>query len=250
MTPEEEAALAASRRKASGRQMSPARKIAYAIGKPLAKALIALLWSTYRVRVIAGEIVVDEVIAARRAYVPCYWHRDILVCLMLLKDWVRRGFNAGIIISASVDGEVPSSIARGWGVKVIRGSATRTGALAMRDMHGVMKSGTSIITAADGPVGPAYFFKPGVLLTSRIGNAPMLPIGCAADRAWYLRRWDDFMIPKPFARIAIAVGEPHAVPAGTSKEGLEAERETMQNAVNQLVQRSKEALGVAEEPRI
>lgn len=205
------------------------------------------MWSTYRVRIVSGSEVVDAVVADGRAYVPCYWHRDILVCLMTLKGWVRRGFDAGIIISPSVDGEVPSSIARGWGVKVIRGSATRTGTLAMRNMHQVMKDGISIITAADGPVGPAYFFKPGVLLTSRIGKAPMLPIGCAADRAWYLRRWDDFMIPKPFARIAIAIGEPHAVPAGTSKDGLEAERETMQNAVNALVRRSKEALGLIEE---
>ena len=109
----------------------------------------------------------------------------------------------------------------------------------MRDMHNVMKEGTSIITAADGPVGPAYFFKSGVIMTSRIGNAPMLPIACAADRAWYLKRWDDFMIPKPFAKIAVAVGEPHSVPSGVSKEGLEAEREAMQNAVNALFELSK-----------
>ena len=242
MSREDEQAVAALRQKGSGRQMSPGRRLAYAIGKPIARALIAVLWSTYRVKVVAGQNQIDAAINAQRAYVPCYWHRDILVCLMTLKQWVQRGFNAGIIISPSVDGEVPSSIARSWGIKVIRGSATRTGTLAMRDMHNVMKAGTSIITAADGPVGPAYFFKFGVIMTSRIGNAPMLPIACAASRAWYLKRWDDFMIPKPFAKIAVAVGAPHSVPSGVSKEGLEAEREAMQNAVNELFELSKRAV--------
>ena len=173
---------------------------------------------------------------------PCFWHRDILVVLLTIRTWIDRGFKAGVVISASVDGEVPARIARSWGAVVIRGSASKTGALAMRDIHAVMKAGTSIISAADGPVGPAYYFKSGVILTSRIGSAPLLPIGCAADRAWYMDRWDDFMIPKPFARVVICVGEPYTLPRGASKDDLEAARLRMQNAVNELVERSKLAL--------
>ena len=243
MSREEEQAVAALRQKGSGRQMSPGRRIAYAVGKPIVRTLIGLLWSTYRVELVSGKEHIDAVI--QRTESPCTLllaSRHIGLSDDASSGWVRRGFNAGIIISPSVDGEVPSSIARSWGVKVIRGSATRTGTLAMRDMHNVMKEGTSIITAADGPVGPAYFFKSGVIMTSRIGNAPMLPISCAANRAWYLKRWDDFMIPKPFAKIAVAVGEPHSVPAGVSKEGLELEREAMQNAVNELFELSKRAV--------
>lgn len=231
-----------SRRNASGRQMSPVRKLVYAVAGPIAMGLVRLLWWSYRIEKVIGADTIDRVVADRRAYVPCYWHRDILICLMAIRGWIDRGFKAGVIISASVDGEVPSKIAQSWGAEVIRGSATRTGALAMRDMHRIMKDGTSIITAADGPVGPAYYFKSGVVLTSRIGSAPMLPIGCAADRAWYLKRWDDFMIPKPFARIVLAVGEPHLVARGASKEGLEQERKTMQIAVNGLVEQSKAVL--------
>lgn len=231
-----------ARRKPGSRRMSGGRRFAYAIGTPVLMALVRLLWWTCRIETVIGADIVERVIADRRPYVPCYWHRDILICLMTIRGWIRRGFAAGVIISASVDGEVPTRIARAWGADVIRGSATRTGALAMRDMHQVMKRGTSIITAADGPVGPAYHFKPGVLLTSRIGSAPMLPMSCAADRAWYLDRWDEFMIPKPFARIVVAVGEPQEVPPGTSMEGLETQRVAMQDAVNVLAEQSKLAL--------
>lgn len=223
----------------SGRKMTLGRKLTYAVGKPILRAVVRLLWATCRVQPLQGQEHVDALIQSGRAHVPCYWHRDILICLMTMRGWISQGFKAGVIISASVDGEVPASIARSWGATVIRGSATRTGALAMREMHQAMKSGTSIISAADGPVGPAYYFKPGVILTSRIGSAPLLPIGCAADRAWHLKRWDDFMIPKPFSRIMVTIGAPHALPRVASKEDLETARQAMENAVNELVDRSK-----------
>ena len=222
--------------------MSLGRRMVYALGTPILLGILRLLWLTWRIEKVIGSEHVDRAIDDDGAYVPCYWHRDILVCLLVIRGWIRRGFKAGIIISASVDGEVPSKIARSWGAEVIRGSASRTGALAMRDMHDVMKRGVSIVTAADGPVGPAYYFKSGVLMTSRIGKAPMLPIGCAADRAWYLDRWDHFMIPKPFARLVISIGEPRSVPKGASMELLEEERIAMQNAVISLAEQSKAEL--------
>jgi lysophospholipid acyltransferase (LPLAT)-like uncharacterized protein len=232
----------ARRNPLSGRQMTPVRRLVYAIATPLIRIVVALLWRSCRVQPVQGVEYVEKVVASEAASVPCFWHRDILVCLLTMRQWIDRGFKAGVVISASVDGEVPSRIASSWGAVVIRGSASRTGALAMRDMHQVMKDGTSIISAADGPVGPAYYFKSGVVLTARIGSAPLLPIGCAADRAWYLKRWDDFMIPKPFAKIAVAVGEPYSLPRGASKDELESARITMQNAVIDLVERSKLSL--------
>jgi lysophospholipid acyltransferase (LPLAT)-like uncharacterized protein len=77
---------------------------------------------------------------------------------------------------------------------------------------------------------------------ARIVSAPLVPLACAADRAWYLRRWDNFMIPKPFARIVLAIGEPVGVPADTSLDKIEDYRLQMQDAVNGLMERSKQEL--------
>lgn len=225
-----------------GRRMTLLRRLGYAIGGPVLAGLVRFLWWTYRVEIVSGRDHAESVIADDRAYVPCYWHRDILVCLMTIRGWIRRGFRAAIIISPSVDGEVPARIARAWGAEVVRGSAKRTGALAMRELHQVMKRGVSIVTAADGPVGPAYYFKSGVLMTSRIGSAPMLPMGCAASRTWQFGTWDDFRVPKPFARVAVAIGEPIEVGAGARAEELEALRKRMQDAVNALSEESKRLL--------
>jgi len=224
------------------RRLSFGRRLYYALGFHLLRITARLLWSTYRIEAFIGEDVANRVIDDGKVYAPCYWHQHTILSLYLFRTWIKRGFNAGFIISPSVDGEVPARIAEAWGAKVVRGSAARTGALAMRDIREILKQGTSIVTAADGPLGPKCEFKAGAVLMSRIGDAPMIPIACAADRAWYLNRWDKFMIPKPFARIVLAVGEPQRVPAGASMEQMDEQRKNMQDAINSLVEQSRQVL--------
>ena len=178
----------------------------------------------------------------KHVYAPCYWHQNHVLCSNLMRSWIRRGFRACFLVSASVDGDVPARIARSWGAEVIRGSANQTGALVLRDMQKMMKDGVAIVTTADGPNGPKYEFKVGAVLMAKIGGTPLVPIACAADRAWYLNRWDDFMIPKPFARIVYAVGEPVSVPRDAAIDKLDEYRLQMQYATNTLMEESKQLL--------
>jgi hypothetical protein len=77
---------------------------------------------------------------------------------------------------------------------------------------------------------------------ARIAGVPIIPIGCAADRAWYFNRWDRFMVPKPFARIVIAIGEPYAIPADTPLDQLELHRINAQEAIMSLMKKAKSTL--------
>jgi hypothetical protein len=165
-----------------------------------------------------------------------------VLCSALIRQWIRRGFRACFLISSSVDGDVPARIAGSWGAEVIRGSANQTGALVLRDMQQMMKRGVSIVTTADGPNGPQHEFKIGAVLMARIGGAPLVPLACAADRAWHLDRWDDFMIPKPFARVVYAVGEPISVPTDRAIGSLEEYRAQMEAATNALIRQSNDYL--------
>ncbi len=225
------------------REMTPGRRAYYFLGTPVVRFVIWLFSATYRVQKIIGEDIADRIIADKKVvYAPCYWHQHHILCSQMMRSWIRRGFKTCFLVSSSVDGEVPARIARSWGAAVIRGSANQTGALALRDMQDMMRKGIGIVTTADGPNGPKYEFKAGAVLMARIGNTPLVPLACAADRAWYLDRWDDFMIPKPFARVVLAVGEPIAVPRGTSMEKLEDYRLQMQYATNALMAESKQLL--------
>jgi lysophospholipid acyltransferase (LPLAT)-like uncharacterized protein len=223
------------RSKRSGRRMSFGRRTAYAIGKPLLRLILFVLTSTYRFEKIIGSDIADRILSDRdRAYVPVYWHGHQIAGSHLVRDWIRRGFKAGIVVSASVDGEVPAAIARSWGAEVIRGSAQETGALVLRDAVAMMKRGVSIVTMSDGPLGPRWQIKTGTVLVARMGDAPIVPIVCAASRAWTMSTWDSFMIPKPFARVLVAVGEPIEVPRTLPASELESVRDEVQAAMESL----------------
>lgn len=233
----------ARRSAASRRRMSPGRRLAYAIGLPILRLILWALHSTYRYLPAIGDDVAERILAdSAQPFVPCYWHQQHILCSQLMRRWIRRGFRACYIVSASVDGEVPARIARSWGADVIRGSAANTGALVLRDAQQKMKDGVSIVATSDGPLGPAFQFKAGTVLMARVGGAPLVPIACAANRAWYLNTWDHFMIPKPFAQVVVAVGEPIDVPRSASADEQEAIRARMQAALEALIQASKSAV--------
>lgn len=227
---------------ASSRRMSLPRRIYYFLGLPVLRGAVRLLWWSYRIEKVIGEDIGKRIVAQNAVSAPCYWHQHHLLCTNLIREWIRKGFRACFLVSASVDGEVPGRIARAWGAEVIRGSANQTGALVLRDMRDVLKRGTSIVTTADGPNGPKYEFKAGAVLMARIANVPLIPLACAAENAWYLRRWDNFMIPKPFSRVVLAIGEPIIVPQDTPLDRIEEFRNRMQDAINSLMEESSHAL--------
>ena len=227
----------------SMRRMTPARRLYYALGLPLLRGLIRLLTATYRIERVIGEEHIEPFIDADAVCAPAYWHQHHIIGSTMVRRWISRGFKACFLVSGSVDGDVPERIARAWGAEVIRGSANKSGALALRDQQRMMKDGFSIVTTADGPRGPQHEFKAGTVLMARIAGVPIVPLGCAADRAWYLeKRWDRFMIPKPFARIVVAVGEPVPVPRDIALDDLEPVRADVQARVMSLMQECEEAL--------
>ena len=227
----------------SQRKLTAGRRIYYALGMPVLRFIFWAVLATYRVQKVIGQDIAARIIADRNTvYAPCYWHQHHVLCSNMMRSWLRQGFRACFLVSASVDGDVPARIARSWGADVIRGSANQTGALVLRDMQEKIRNGIAIITTADGPNGPKYEFKSGAVLMARIGGTPLVPLACAADRAWHLDRWDDFMIPKPFAKVVLAVGDPVVVPRDASMHKLEEYRLEMQYATNALMAESKQIL--------
>ena len=204
----------------SGRRMTPARRLLYRITVPVILLLVRAWWSTCRVVRIEGEAHLDEALARAPSLVPCYWHQHQLYCGKFLIEQRARGLLAGWLISPSVDGELGAMLVRRLGAAVIRGSSTHTGARALRDYYqALVRDNVSPVITPDGPRGPRFKFKPGALLLAQMSGRPILPMAYAASRAWRIK-WDKFVIPVPFARIAIAIGPPCYVPRVSVAEGL------------------------------
>jgi lysophospholipid acyltransferase (LPLAT)-like uncharacterized protein len=198
----------------SQRRLSRGRRLLYRVGLPIASALTTLFWRTYRIREVIGEAAFDAAIREHGALIPCYWHQHLMLCVPYLLGKRKEGIKLGFLISPSVDGEAPAMFARRLGGHVVRGSATNTGARALRDFYqAIAKEGISPMIASDGPHGPRYQFKSGALLLSQLSRKPVIPIAYAAKHCWRLHRtWDHFVLPRPFTRVVVAVGAPYQAP--------------------------------------
>ena len=204
----------------SGRRMTRMRRLLYRLAVPIALGVIRAWWRSCRVVGVVGIEHLDAALARAPSLVPCYWHQHLLYCGKFLVEQRARGLTVGWLVSPSVDGELGAMMLRRFGAVIIRGSSTHTGARALRDYYQALtRDNVSTVITPDGPRGPRFKFKPGALLLAQMSGRPVLPLSYAASRAW-LVKWDKFVIPVPFSRIAIVVGPPRYVPRVTDPQSL------------------------------
>jgi lysophospholipid acyltransferase (LPLAT)-like uncharacterized protein len=229
---------------ASGRRMGPARRALYRVAAPALLGLMRLWWRSCRIVVVVGEQHLDGVLARWPSFLPCYWHQHQLFCARyLLLQHGRRPLKIGFLISPSVDGELGAMIVRRAGGYVIRGSSSHTGAQALKAyFEALMREQVSPVITPDGPRGPRFQFKPGAILLAQMSGRPMLPIAYAASRAAQVG-WDGFVLPLPFARIAIAIGAPREVPRVLDAAGVAALQGEMQDSLRATFDAARAALG-------
>ena len=83
-----------------------------------------------------------------------------------------------------------------------------------------MKAGMQSLIFPDGPDGPAYEPKKGVTFLARKAKGLILPIGVWTKNAYFMKRWDSYAIPFPFARFHASIGEPICVDKDTNEGWL------------------------------
>ncbi|MBN1577834.1 MAG: lysophospholipid acyltransferase family protein [Chitinispirillaceae bacterium] len=153
----------------------------------------------------------------------CFWHAHLLPLAFIFRNTGKTA-----LASASKDGRLAASIARRWKHEIIFGSSSRGGNSAMRECIRVLKERHCVIITPDGPRGPREEVKAGVAQIAMVASAPVVAIRLHADRAWRLRSWDRFMIPKPFARITVTLCNPLSPPPDAqSDESVERFRKSI-----------------------
>jgi lysophospholipid acyltransferase (LPLAT)-like uncharacterized protein len=192
---------------------SLSQRLALLVVPPLAALLIRLLGLTLRYEDRA-EPGVTPGYAIPGPTVFAFWHRSLLACAHRF-----RSLDIAILISPSFDGELIARTVELLGFRAIRGSSSRGGAAGLRNMQLAYAEGHRCAFTADGPRGPVFVAKPGA---AQLANSVPSPssaappradgtptgtwVGCfyaLPDRAWQLRSWDRFLIPKPFSRVVL-----------------------------------------------
>jgi len=132
-----------------------------------------------------------------------------------------------ILISEHRDGELIAQVVQRLGFSVVRGSSTRGGARALREMTLRIDQGNLCVTP-DGPRGPRRSVHQGIAyLASRTG-LPIVGSGMAFKRPWRAKSWDRFAVPRPFSPAACVVPEAVTVPHDADRDTIEACRQEVE----------------------
>ena len=177
--------------------------------------LIRMLGMTWRVRVVNGETV-GAVRAAGQRVIFTLWHGELLPLL-----WAHRGQGIAVVISEHRDGEIIAQIAEKLGYTTVRGSTSRGGGRALIGLVRAIQAGRDGAVTPDGPRGPAHVFAPGAAIAAQRTGAPLAMVRATASRAWRLKSWDRFLVPKPFATVRVIYGPVVPMNNGSPREAAE-----------------------------
>jgi len=194
----------------------------------LAYWFVRALSSTLRVRHVHPEH-----IDGTPQYVLAFWHRQ-MVALLGRSRWKHP---IAVMTSASKDGDISAAVLKLFGVQSTRGSSTRGGSRAMREMLRMAREGKSMVFTPDGPRGPVGVVKDGVIFSAQATRLPMLPMAFAAKKFKLLRSWDRMIIPMPFSKGVIVYGAPMSVPRDGNIEEWRLKLEAMLNELSQEAER-------------
>ena len=157
-------------------------------------------------------------------YIYAFWHETILLAHHYRKSPLE------ILISEHSDGEMIAQAVQHLGMGVVRGSTTRGGLRAVREIV-AMKTRSHLVITPDGPRGPRQRVQPGVVYLAARAGLPVVPVGFACKNGWRFRSWDCFILPRPFTEAMSVFGEPIHVPRNADKEELEAYRQLVEEAL-------------------
>ncbi len=161
-------------------------------------------------------------------YLYAFWHEN-----MLLPAYHYARADVSVLISRHADGQLIAEACRHLGFGLVRGSTTRGGVEAVRQMLRLGKTGHLAITP-DGPRGPRRQVQSGLVYLAARTGLPIVPGGMAYDRPWRMNSWDRFALPRPFGRAACVVGAPITVPPDADREQLEQYRRRVEEALHRV----------------
>lgn len=213
-------------------------RVLVTLGPAIAQWVVRGLAATLRLRELGRE----QILPLWEQGIPliyAIWHGRIL----MLPCLYARGHRVHVLTSRSRDGELEARFLRRFRFQTVRGSTTRGGAEALRALAHALRDGGEVAIAPDGPLGPAYIVQPGIIALARLTGAPIIPLAFSAAPAWRVKSWDEFLVPKPFARAVVSFGQPLLVPRGADRATQHALGKTLESALRELTWQADTRVG-------
>lgn len=202
--------------------------------------LVTSILRSTRMEIVHGAEWEREIVQAGVPAIYVCWHGRLLPCAYRYR---HCGF--ATLITRNRDGDYITDMIERWGYRVVRGSSSRGGSSALREFIRLLRAGQSVAITPDGPRGPRQKMKLGPVQAARAAGVPIVPVTASAEAGWYFGGWDRFLVPRPFTRIAFAIGEPLVVPPGAGPEAMDAAAATLEDRLNEITRIVDEAAGAS-----
>ena len=203
---------------------------------------IRLICISLRVRWI-GDEPMRKLRTIREPVVFAFWHGRHFMLIHSFR-WRKIAARLGrwkfrrisIMTSTSRDGRLLADILKKFGYGNIPGSSHKSPVRALLLAVQKIRHGDDLAFAVDGPTGPLHRVKPGALFVAKKAEAWIIPLTFSSRSAWTFRSWDRFMLPRPFAKILLLVGEPYKPSQDFSETEVESERLMLEATLERLTE--------------
>ncbi len=172
--------------------------------------------------------IVDKLKNKFGSVIYAFWHGRQFILV-----YSHKFENISIMTSYSKDGELQTNILSKFGYDLVRGSHKKRGAVeATLEIIKKIENGQDVAFAVDGPHGPGFEVKPGVLFIAQKTGRPIIPVATSAKHKKILSNWDRYLIPAPFNKCVIVYGKPVEV---KKEDDLQAKSKELENALNEVM---------------
>ena len=188
-----------------------------------------LFHMTYRYRFENNQILQD-LKSKKQNFIFAIWHQNLFAGIL-----AQTGLQHIVIVSKSKDAEPVAFTCKLLGHLVVRGSSRKgnvdkNGQAAKEEMIECLKKGHPGAVTVDGPKGPVFKVKPGIIDMALKSKAMLVPYIVAPMSYWQFKSWDHFKLPKPFSKILVSYGEP--IKVNESNETFDEDILKLENALN------------------
>tara|TARA_A100001037_G_scaffold299734_1_gene325978 strand:- start:1684 stop:2370 length:687 start_codon:yes stop_codon:yes gene_type:complete len=170
-------------------------------------------------------------------FIIVIWHNRLALSLTLYQRMVSKqlhGHRMAALVSASQDGATLAEILRNFQVRPIRGSSSRRGAQALKELIQSAEEGFDLAITPDGPRGPRYALKDGILSIAQLTGLPILPVSYHLSQKWTLNSWDRFQIPFPLSKCTVVAAPPLQVPRRLDAHDRDQLRQRLEGILREL----------------
>jgi len=197
----------------------------------LSALCLFIIYKCNRLTVTNENIILTQAREGKKIFALWHGHLFFLSCYY---NFVIKEPKLSILISMSRDGDYAAEVAKYFKHNTVRGSTSKGARKAIRELSTCIKQGFNLILTPDGPRGPAFKVNSGILKLSQMTKAEIIPISYDASRKITLKSWDNFIIPLPFGKVHIAIGEPISIPRNCDQADIEQYKNQLEDSLNKL----------------